>query len=83
MRAQLVQIGNSRGVRLPKPFIQECRLGDDVELAVKNRTIVISPVQTLRNGWDEAFGQMHTLGDDHLLDPEKASNWDDEEWEWQ
>ena len=31
MKAKLVQIGNSRGVRLPKPMIEEAGLKDDVE----------------------------------------------------
>ena len=32
MKARLVRIGNSRGVRLPKPLIEEAGLEDDVEL---------------------------------------------------
>ncbi len=30
--ARLVQIGNSRGVRIPKPLIEEAGLTDEVEL---------------------------------------------------
>jgi antitoxin MazE len=35
MKARLVRIGNSRGVRLPKPLILEAGLGEDVELRVQ------------------------------------------------
>ena len=43
MKAKLVRIGNSRGVRLPRPLIAEAGLPDDVELRVENRTVVIAP----------------------------------------
>ena len=46
MRARLVRIGNSRGVRLPKPLIDEVGLGEIVQLQVRGRTIVIAPERT-------------------------------------
>ena len=30
MKAHLVQIGNSRGIRLPKPLIEQAGLGNEV-----------------------------------------------------
>jgi len=30
MKTQLVQIGNSRGIRIPKPLIEQCGFGDTV-----------------------------------------------------
>ena len=42
MRARLIRIGNSRGVRLPKPLIEEAGLTEDVELRVSDGSIVIS-----------------------------------------
>jgi antitoxin component of MazEF toxin-antitoxin module len=36
MRIELVAIGNSRGVRIPKPLIEQGGLGDTVELRVEN-----------------------------------------------
>jgi len=82
MKAQLVKIGNSRGVRIPKPLIEECQLTDEVELKVDNHKIIISAVQTTRMGWDEAFQRMHQNADDQLLETKNSGNWDDEEWEW-
>jgi antitoxin component of MazEF toxin-antitoxin module len=35
IRTQIVKIGNSRGIRIPKPFIDQTRLGNEVELAVQ------------------------------------------------
>ena len=34
MKTELVRIGNSRGVRIPKPFIEQCGLGETVDLRV-------------------------------------------------
>jgi antitoxin MazE len=43
MKARLVQIGNSRGIRLPKPLIEQAGLGEDVELVVRHGGILIEP----------------------------------------
>ena len=34
MKTRIVKIGNSRGIRLPKPLIEKAGLGEDVELRV-------------------------------------------------
>ncbi len=43
MKTRLVSIGNSRGVRLPKPLIEEAGLSDEVEIRVRAGAIVIAP----------------------------------------
>ncbi len=43
MITKLVPIGNSRGVRIPKPLLSESGLGDQVELQVKKGEIRIIP----------------------------------------
>jgi len=59
MRAKLVRIGNSRGVRLPKAMIEEAGLGDELELTVRDGEIVIARVKKkVREGWAEAFKDM-------------------------
>ncbi len=50
MKARLVRIGNSRGVRLPKPLIEEAGLSDEVELQVRDGSVVIRPVKVLEGG---------------------------------
>lgn len=58
MKARLVRIGNSRGVRLPKPLIEEAGLGDEVELHVREGAVVIMSTARPRAGWGEAAKQM-------------------------
>ena len=44
MITTLIPIGNSRGIRIPKPLINESGLKDKVELKVKKGEIRIIPV---------------------------------------
>ena len=49
MITTLISIGNSRGIRIPKPLITESGLGDQVELQVKKGEIriVTAPTKSL------------------------------------
>jgi antitoxin MazE len=82
MKAHLVRIGNSRGVRLPKPLIEQAGLADVVELTVEAGRIIVSRPPSRRAGWDEAAAELAARGDDHLLDPPTSTRFDAEEWEW-
>jgi antitoxin MazE len=62
MKALLVPIGNSRGVRIPKPLIEQCGLTDEVDLDVQDGTILIrAPRVGPRAGWTKAFS-FHAMG---------------------
>jgi antitoxin MazE len=84
MRTNIVRIGNSRGIRIPKALLEQCKLGETVELEVENDRLVIRPADRPRQGWDEAFLQMAEHGDDALLDENSLgqTEWDQTEWEW-
>lgn len=84
MKTALVQIGNSRGVRIPKAFLEQCQLHDQVELELRHDYLVIRPAKQPRSGWEGAFRSMREHGDDALLDGESlsATEWDTTEWEW-
>ena len=82
MKTRLVQIGNSCGVRLPKPLIEEVELDDEVELQVREGTIVIRPLRSARSGWAEAARVLRKNEGDQLLDPPTPTRFDEEEWEW-
>jgi antitoxin MazE len=84
MRTNIVRIGNSRGIRIPKALLEQCQLGESVELEVQNGQLIVRPADYPRQGWDEAFSQMAEQGDDALLDGDTHSQteWDTTEWEW-
>ena len=81
MRARIVRIGNSQGVRLPKLLIEQAGLGDEVELRAEAGQIVIAAPRTARAGWADAARDAHTAGDDRLLET-RSTRFDEEEWEW-
>lgn len=81
MRARIVRIGNSQGVRLPKLLIEQAGLSDEVELRAEAGQIVIAAPRTARAGWAEAAREAHAAGDDRLLDT-AATRFEDEEWSW-
>ena len=83
MKAELIRIGNSQGIRIPKPLIEQCGLGKRVELTVKDNVLTISPERAVRAGWEDAFEAMAATGDDAALLPDDVtSDWDETEWEW-
>jgi antitoxin MazE len=84
MKAVLVPIGNSRGIRIPKPLIEQCGLADEVDMDVQDGTILIrAPRLRPRAGWTDAFARMAREGDDKLADAcFPSTEWDKHEWEW-
>jgi antitoxin MazE len=83
MKTELVQIGNSRGIRIPKPLIEQCGFGETVDLRVENRRLVIAPECRPRQGWKEAFQAAGSAEHDELLlDKLGPSEFDRKEWEW-
>ena len=84
IKTRIIAIGNSQGIRIPKPMLEQSGISGDVELEVEDNKIVIHAVSQPRRGWDEAFASMAEQGDDELLDPDAAgSAWDAEEWRWE
>ena len=84
MRASIVRIGNSQGIRIPKVVLEQTQLEGEVELEVKDREILIRPVSKPRQDWAQKFKAMAEKGDDKLLDSPSIdqTSWDKEEWEW-
>ena len=80
IRTQVIKVGNSRGIRIPKLLIDQAKLGNEVEIAVQRGSLVIRPVSRPRNGWAEQFRAMAERGDDHLLDKPIPTKWDRNHW---
>jgi antitoxin MazE len=83
VRARIIRIGNSQGVRIPKALLEESGLSGDVDITVRDGAILISPASSPRQGWDAAFRTMALRGDDALLDADSTlTSFDEESWEW-
>ena len=84
MKTRIVRIGHSRGIRIPKPLLEQTGLSGEVEISVQDGSLVIRSAHKPRAGWATEFKRMAERGDDVLLDEESPSmtRWDEDEWEW-
>jgi antitoxin MazE len=82
MRARLVKIGNSRGIRIPRPLIDEVGLSDEVELEVQDGTILIRSAQPARSGWAAAARALHARDETRVLDGPTPTRFEDADWVW-
>ena len=85
MRTKLIPMGNSKGVRLPKGLVEQYNFAAGIELEPAVDHLILRPVYSPRQGWDEAFNRMHRTKDDLLLDADETSvpsKWDRSEWKW-
>lgn len=82
MKAKLVSIGNSKGIRIPMAVLKQCNIENEVDLKVEKEKIIIKPVKTsAREGWNDAFRLMHEKKDDALL-IDDTIDFVAENWEW-
>ncbi len=59
MRVSLIRIGNSRGIRIPKRILEQCRVEKELELVVEDEEIRLRPIHRgPREGWREAILSM-------------------------
>ena len=84
--SHLIQIGNSRGIRIPKALIQQAGLEKkELELTLVEEGLLIKPLRyRVRQGWEKQIREaIQTYGSEEM-----DSEWldapltDDDEWEW-
>jgi len=81
MKAQIIRIGNSQGIRIPKTMIEDGKLSGEVELELHEDGILIRSLQKPRANWDAAFNAASDADDDQHLD-ETSTKFDKKEWQW-
>jgi len=83
--SHLVKIGNSQGIRIPKPYIEQAHLeGQELKIQLVSEGLLISPVKQAREGWQESITKSLASrrieeADNEWLD---ASLTTDDEIEW-
>lgn len=81
MKTQIVAIGNSKGIRIPKILLEQSKLSGEVELEVRGKSIIILPAKKTRANWDEAFKQAKD-DNNEVIGGDVQNQFDEEEWEW-
>ena len=84
MRTALRKMGNSTGMIVPKAILRQAGVeaGTDLELTVVEGAIMAKPAaRHPREGWEEDAKALAAAGDDKLVWPDFANDFD-EEWTW-
>jgi len=82
----LTKIGNSQGVRIPKPIIKQANLENaEIEFEITKNGLLLKPVKkTIRQNWEENIKDIllknKNIKDEGLL--EDFLDEELEEWEW-
>ncbi len=81
IKTKIIQIGNSRGIRIPKHILERLNIKNQVELIIDDDTqqIHIKSSNSVRDDWEKAFQKMHQLKEDELLIDD---NLDLDTWDW-
>jgi len=80
MKVSVVQIGNSKGIRLSKTIMEKYNIRDTVDLILEEEQIIIKPISQPRKGWEETFKLMADNGDDSILFNDVFDDENFEEW---
>lgn len=81
MKAQIIQIGNSQGIRIPKAVLEETKISGEVELEVTSDGILIRNIKKPRSDWDSIFKSLSDVDDD-LSARETYTDFAKKEWQW-
>ena len=81
-KTRIVQIGNSKGIRVPKLLLDHAQLPEEVEIQADNGRLIVRAARRPRAGWAAAAKAMHARGDDQLLDATTSNAFDAKEWQW-
>jgi len=81
MKTQIIQIGNSQGLRIPKVMLEDSGIAGEVDLEVCEEGLLVRRSNKPRKNWEEAFKAMAENEDDELVDREIPSGFE-KEWRW-
>ena len=84
MKMQIVRIGNSKGVRLPKAVIEAAGFGSEVEAELRGGELVLRAVASNpRQGWDDQFAKLIAVhGEPEHLWPDRLPDEFERDWTW-
>jgi len=81
MIAKIIQIGNSKGIRIPNQILKDMNIENQIEILINDNKdeIILKPVHKIREGWVDSFKKMNSVSDDKLLIDDSL---DLKDWEW-
>ncbi len=82
MKSQIIQIGNSQGIRIPKMLLEDSGIKGLVELELHPEGILIRNAEKPRAGWEEAFRAMSENDDDERALEDSPTSFEKKDWQW-
>jgi antitoxin MazE len=84
MKANLIQIGNSKGIRIPKSLIEQYQLEGKIELIPSQTGLLITASERPRSSWEDSFKKAEPgrKDADGLAWRSVSNKFDKEEWTW-
>ena len=81
MIAKIIQIGNSKGIRIPNQILKDMNIENQIELIINDNRdeIILKPIHRIREGWLDSFKKMNSNSEDKLIIDDSL---DLKEWEW-
>ncbi len=80
MELSVINIGNSKGIRLSKTVLEKYNIQDKIELIFEKGFIILKPKAEPRKNWEKSLKKMHENGDDQLLIIDVFAEENFEEW---
>lgn len=80
MELSVINIGNSKGIRLSKTILEKYNIQDKIEVMLEKDFIVLKPKAEPRKNWEKAFKKMRENNDDQLLIDDVFEDENFEEW---
>lgn len=80
MELSVINIGNSKGIRLSKTILEKYNIQDKIELILEKGFIILKPKAEPRKNWEKAFKKMRENNDDQLLIDDVFDDENFEEW---
>jgi len=83
MILKVIEIGNSKGIRLPQALIKNYGIADEIKVELNADGILLKPIKRIRDNWEEQFKKATSP----LINDEKDwqvpnNKFDEEDWQW-
>jgi len=82
MKAQIIQIGNSQGIRIPKTLLEETQISGEIDLIAVEEGILIRNISKPRSDWEAKFIELAEFDDDASPFELTSGNFESKEWQW-
>lgn len=61
MKLSIIQIGNSKGIRIPQSILKQCEIENEVEVEIQDNNIVLKPIY--KKNYDMTFDNISEMED--------------------